>query len=234
MQRAAAAFVDDHLGVLGDLADELVLTGGATIGLWLDRPTARPARPTNDVDLIALVRSRPAYQHLAERLRARGLSEDATSGVTCRFRDQARRVFDVMPVDESILGFSNRFYTLAFEHAATLTLPSGRNARCVPPAILIATKLDAFGNPRRDFGGDHLASADMNDIVALLVGRDGIERDIASAPLEIRAALADWAKSMTLQQIDDAALNYALPGEFEAVRDRVAALLATMRAIAQG
>lgn len=46
-----------------------------------------------------------------------------------------------MPVDEHILGFSNRWYPAAIETAQTLQI-AGHEVRVVTPALFIATKLE--------------------------------------------------------------------------------------------
>ena len=76
---------------LGDLLPEVVFVGGATIGLWITDPAAPAPRPTKDVDLIVEVASRGGFYEFEERLRARGLREDAQSGVICRWRQRDGR-----------------------------------------------------------------------------------------------------------------------------------------------
>lgn len=59
------------------------------------------------------VASYAKYTALSERLRALGLSEDTAPGAPlCPWR-RDDLVVDVMPVDEKILGFSNRWYPLS-------------------------------------------------------------------------------------------------------------------------
>lgn len=41
-----------------------------------------------------------------------------------------------MPVDETILDFSNRWYTKAIEESLDITLPSGLHIQVVSPYIL--------------------------------------------------------------------------------------------------
>jgi hypothetical protein len=87
------------------------------------------------------VTSYARYSALSERLRALGLAEDTTPGAPlCRWR-RDDLVVDVMPVDEAILGFSNRWYPVAIEAAQTIAI-AGRDVRVVTPAVFIATKLD--------------------------------------------------------------------------------------------
>jgi len=49
------------VAALGNLVDEVVFVGGATIPLWITDPAAPPPRPTKDVDVIIEVATRSAY-----------------------------------------------------------------------------------------------------------------------------------------------------------------------------
>lgn len=143
--------------VLGDL----VFVGGCTTGLFITDPAAAGVRPTVDVDAIVDVATDAGYSTLAERLRALGLGEDTSPGAPmCRWRRDGV-VVDVMPVDERILGFSNRWYPTALATARTLDL-AGQRVRVVTPPLFVATKLEAFRGRGR---GDCLGSHDLEDIV---------------------------------------------------------------------
>lgn len=96
-----------------------------------------------DVDAIVDVATYAGYATLAERLRALGLGEDTSPGAPmCRWRRDGV-VVDVMPVDERILGFSNRWYPTALATAHALDIADHR-VRLVTPALFVATKLEAF------------------------------------------------------------------------------------------
>jgi hypothetical protein len=69
-----------YIAKLAPVLDELVFVGGCTTGLFVTDPAAGGIRPTRDVDAIVDVTSYAQYTALAERLRALGLSEDATPG----------------------------------------------------------------------------------------------------------------------------------------------------------
>ena len=67
-------------------------------------------RTTLDVDAIAEISFYAEYTVFGERLRALGLSEDTSEDAPlCRWV-QSGTILDVMPLDEKILGFSNRWY----------------------------------------------------------------------------------------------------------------------------
>src|SRR5438105_14116031 len=103
--------------LLRPLLDELVFVGGCAAGLLITDRAVPSVRATIDVDAIAEIMSYGEYVQFAERLREVGFGEDASEGAPlCRWRN-AGLILDVMPLDEQILGFSNRWYREAM-HAA--------------------------------------------------------------------------------------------------------------------
>jgi hypothetical protein len=137
------ALFESVVRLLAPVLDELVFVGGCTTGLFITDPAAGGIRPTEDVDAIVDVTSYAKYAALPERLRALGLAEDTTPGAPlCRWR-RDELIVDVMPVDERILGFSNRWYPAAIEGAQTIAIGDQR-VRVVTPTFFIATKLEAF------------------------------------------------------------------------------------------
>jgi hypothetical protein len=75
-------------------------------------------RTTLDVDAIAEITSYAEYT-ASNAFRALGFSEDTSEGAPlCRWVHSGT-IFDVMPLDEKILGFSNRSYGAAMEAATT-------------------------------------------------------------------------------------------------------------------
>jgi hypothetical protein len=168
--------------LLAPMLDEFVFVGGCTTGLFMSDRAAGGVRPTRDVDAIVDVTSYAKYAVLSERLRSLGLTEDTTPDAPlCRWR-RDDLIVDVMPVDEQILGFSNRWYPTAIDSAQIREI-AGHNVRVVTPALFIATKLEAFHGR----GGDDLfASHDLEDIVAVVDGRPEIVEDVAGAPGDVR------------------------------------------------
>ena len=102
---------------LGDLCDELVLVGGCAVGLLIDAASARPPRVTYDVDLIAVVAALRDYYALERKFVKRGFKRDTSADAPiCRWKI-GTIVVDLMPTDESVLGFSNRWYAEAASSA---------------------------------------------------------------------------------------------------------------------
>jgi len=161
---------------LGELLDEVVFVGGATVTLWITDPGAPPVRPTKDVDVVVEVATRSAFHHFEARLRARRFAEDQEDGVICRWRHRSGLILDAMPSEPGILGFENRWQGAAIPHAMERELPSGTRIRAISPAYLLATKLEAFkGRGGRDF----LGSRDFGDIIALVDGREELVAEVA-------------------------------------------------------
>ena len=114
---------------LGDLADEVVFLGGATAGLLITAPRTAAVSSTKDVDIIVEVGTWGEYARLLERLRERGFREDTEEGApVCRWVIDDIKV-DVMPADEEILGFSNRWYQAVISAASTYAFAVQRARR---------------------------------------------------------------------------------------------------------
>ncbi|MGH2839355.1 MAG: hypothetical protein ACRDKY_00850 [Solirubrobacteraceae bacterium] len=61
---------------LGELLEEVVFVGGATVVLWITDPGAPPVRPTADVDVVVEVATRSAFHDFEARRRKRRFGED--------------------------------------------------------------------------------------------------------------------------------------------------------------
>lgn len=180
LERAGAA--------LGPLLGEVVFVGGASVVLWTTDPGAPAPRPTDDVDVVVEVTTRPALHEFEQRMRDRGFREDILSPVICRWRHgtagrEHDLILDAMAADPSLMGFANRWQSAGLPHALVRGLPSGTEIRALAPAYLVATKLEAFSGRGR---GDHLGSRDLEDIVRLFDGREQLVDEIAAAPADVR------------------------------------------------
>jgi hypothetical protein len=135
------ALLELGASALGDLAREVVFTGGATIGLWITDPAAPEPRPTEDVDVIVEVTSRGRFADFEQRLRRRRFREDQETGIICRWRHaDSDLVLDAMPMDGSILGFENRWQGP----------DSGVSGRPLPPREAAALLVDEGADRRRE------------------------------------------------------------------------------------
>ena len=196
---------------LGNLRKLVVFLGGAVTGLLLTDAAAPEARSTKDVDIIVEIGSYTEYAHFEEALRSLGLIQ--VQDVICRWNFGGVLV-DVMPTDETVLGFSNRWYSHALETAEDYDLTAGLIIRLVTAPCFVATKLEAFRHPHRENGGDYLLSRDMADIIAVLDGRQELVSEIISSDEGVRVFLQEQFQQM-LSDRDfwDALPAHLLPDE---------------------
>jgi predicted nucleotidyltransferase len=172
---------------LGDeLLRDIVLVGGCAVGLLAANDKDLNIRATVDVDFVLEVAAKGDYYAFCERLRQKGFREASEANVICRWRTRELTI-DVMPTDESVLGFTNMWYSEAVRTASEHTLPSGIIINLVGAAEFLATKLDAFSHR----GNGDLLHHDIEDIVTVLEGRDSVVDEISSSSKDIRTYLVD-------------------------------------------
>lgn len=172
---------------LGDLREQVVFVGGAVAGLLVTDPLAEGARATRDVDVVVNA-SRANFHRIEEAVAQRGFARDMHSEVICRWiHKESGVLFDLMPVEPDVLGFSNRWYPYAVETAETVSLSPGITIRLVSAVAFVATKLEAYDGRG---GGDFLSSHDIEDVLNIVDGREELAVELTAAPAELRGAVA--------------------------------------------
>lgn len=213
---------------LHPLLDELVFVGGCTTGLLVTDVTAAAIRPTKDIDAIAEVASYAEYADLSERLRALGLLEDTSEDAPiCRWRHRDGFIIDVMPTDEKILGFANRWYVPAIRSAQRVVI-AAYHVQVVTPVYFVATKLEAFHGRGH---GDVLASHDLEDIITLIDGRSELPAEIAASAADVRQYVTSEINDLLNDKVFvDALGGFLLPDP--ASQSRRSLLEGTLKVIA--
>ena len=113
-------------------------------GLLITDDAAPDPRTTLDVDAIVEITSYAGYATFSERLARIGFAHDTREGAPlCRWV-QGTSTLDLMPLDEKILGFSNRWYRHAMNASGTFALSADLMIRTTTAPYFIATKLEAF------------------------------------------------------------------------------------------
>lgn len=172
---------------LGDLREQVVFIGGAVAGLLVTDPLADSVRATRDVDAVVNA-NRALFHRIEASVATRGFARDVSSDVICRWVHKASGVlFDLMPVQPDVLGFSNRWYSYAVETAVPVDLGNGVTIRLVSAVAFVATKLEAFAGRG---GGDFLSSHDLEDVLNIVDGREALAAELAAAPADVRQAVA--------------------------------------------
>jgi hypothetical protein len=172
---------------LGELREQVVFVGGAVAGLLVTDPLADSVRATRDVDAVVNA-NRATFYRIEEAVAQRGFARDVSSEVICRWVHKASGVlFDLMPVQPEVLGFSNTWYPYAVQTAVSLDLGGGVTIRVVSAVAFVATKLEAFASRG---GGDFLSSHDFEDVLNIVDGREELAEEMAAAPAQLRQAVA--------------------------------------------
>jgi predicted nucleotidyltransferase len=131
---------------------------------------------------------------------------------------------DIMPDDEAILGFSNRWYKYAMESAIDYVLDEKLSIKVVNPIAFVATKLEAYKGRGNQ---DPLASQDIEDLLNLIDGRESLAAEIRNEPEEVKAYIAQ--EIQTLMTVSD--FDYAIQSTAEGSPDREDIIYDRLKAI---
>lgn len=195
---------------LGPLCNRFVFVGGCTTGLLITDPAASPVRATRDVDVVVEVATLGDYHALERQLEEAGFKQDRSpEAPVCRWV-VADCLLDVMPTNESVLGFGNRWYDVAVRTAQPIRLRGESMIRVIAPPVFVATKLEAFRGRGR---GDFLASHDLEDVIVVIDGRPELVGEVDAGEPEVRAYLAREIKSLIRNPAFIEVLPGYLPGD---------------------
>lgn len=188
---------------LGALEVDYAFTGGSIVGLLLDNPELTPMRPTDDVDVIVEVLSRKSYPRFERRLRERGFLNDMRQGAPmCRWTFNTLTV-DIMPIEGSFLGLNTIWFDYALANSVERVI-DGEPIRVVSAVAFVATKLAAF----KDRGeGDFYGSHDLEDIIAVVDGRERLIDEMQEAEDSLRSYVQIEFSSL----LNDSRFMEALP-----------------------
>lgn len=170
---------------LAELKDEFIFLGGCTTALFITDHASPDVRYTVDVDCIVDVISLSHYHQLARQLNNKGFKQSAEDEIICRWRYNDM-ILDVMPTDEKILGFSNRWYKAAKQNVVRHEIGEDLYIKSVTAPYFLVTKLEAF---RQRGKNDFLSSHDLEDIISVIDGRPEIVTEVNSDDLELREYL---------------------------------------------
>ena len=190
---------------MGPLCERVVFVGGCATGLLVDDTNLFDIRPTEDVDAIVEVATLAGYHALAGELAQRGFKQTMADN-TPPFRWYWNRLqLDLVPLDEKVLGFANRWYRVGYDAAITTRLSGGQSLRHLNAPHFLATKFEAF----KDRGqNDVYFSHDLEDILTVIEGRASVVQEVDSAAPPVRQHVRDSVIALTVLP----AFHNALPG----------------------
>jgi len=206
-------------GGLGGLNSKVVFVGGATAGFYATNPGAPEATPTFDVDCVIEITSYVKQGDLETTLRKLGFKTDLSKGAPiCRWEFRGIKV-DIMPVDPSILGFSNRWYRDGVEFSTEIELPNKNKIRIFTAPYFIASKIEPFKSRDRN---DKRMSPDFEDIIYVLDNMDEVVDDLKKRESSLREYVQNFLASLLNDEDLDEAVAAALPyGTGQAGIDRI-------------
>ncbi len=213
---------------LAPLLHDVVFVGGHLVDLLITDQAAYRTRPTDDVDIVVQCTSRVQYAALMARIATLGFTPDTQPDAPlCRTRTRDGYVLDVMPLDEQVLGFANRWYGLVLERSQPFQLTDTLTIRIASAPVFLLTKWEAFGTRG---ASDPYGSHDLEDIIMLLAGRPELVEEVASLPSPARmflqaavgsALAAPWFRDVIEGALPDARV---LPGVVDVVQHRFRAM----------
>jgi len=90
-------------------------------------------------------------------------------------------------------GFGNRWDSIALKTAITYKLDEEITINLVAAPVFLAMKWKAFED-RGD--SDWMGSHDVEDIIAVIAGRDTILKELEGPPPEVRDHIANWSRKL--------------------------------------
>jgi predicted nucleotidyltransferase len=180
---------------LGTLNKEVVFVGGLICQFYSQSNAAPAFRPTDDIDCFIEIHTHKEYAALEKQLRSLGFSHDTNQGApVCRKIYKNIKV-DFMPSEESVIGFTNKWFREGLNHTLEIELPGKTKIRILKLPYFLATKFEALF----DRGHGNLYSHDFEDIVNVLAYRKSHE-DIETVSPQLKEAFRDWSEKITRER----------------------------------
>lgn len=196
------------------LLPQVVFVGGSVTELYATDSAATEVRPTDDVDCVVELVSYSNLNELEEKLRKLKFTNDTESGVICRWKYAGLQV-DIMPDDESILGFSNEWYKKGMAHTLNYTFADGTSIRYFEPAYFLASKFVAL---KERGGNDWRVSTDFEDIIYVLDNRTNLFEELKAANNDVLSFLkSEFEKLLSKSNLEEL-ITCAMPLNSESER----------------
>jgi len=203
---------------LGELTDELVFVGGVTTCLYVDTDIASEIRPTEDVDCVVEIANKNEYDAFQAKLRQKGFTHDIAKGAPiCRFKFHDLLVLDVMPDDETILGFSNSWYKEGIKKKESRQIEN-KEIYIFSLPYFLATKFEAYSGRGKN---DPRLSSDLEDIILVI---DGITKFDLSK-YQTSTALQNYLSKMALHCLNDKFMMEAIDGFLNGNQEKITKII---------
>tara|TARA_R110002050_G_scaffold15880_5_gene48519 strand:+ start:625 stop:1320 length:696 start_codon:yes stop_codon:yes gene_type:complete len=171
---------------LGELNNEVIYVGGATVSLYINDPAADDVRPTKDIDISIKIISITHLEEIREKLVAKGFKQSADLGVICRFKLDDILV-DVMGTKPVGWAPANPWFELGFEHKEQIQVDK-HTIYIMPLPYFLASKFVAHADRG---GNDPRMSHDFEDIIYILDNRTDWHEIVKSADSKVKTYLLE-------------------------------------------
>lgn len=165
---------------LGELNDQVVYVGGATVGLYINDPAADDVRPTKDVDISLSIATLGELEQMRESLNKKGFIQSAEDNVICRFRYEDVKV-DVMNTKAIGWAPANEWFASAFAKKEKIEI-DGKSIQILPLPYFLASKFAAYNSRGNN---EPRTSHDFEDIVYVLDNRIDLAEQLRHVPKDV-------------------------------------------------
>ena len=193
----------DIANALGDMKDEVVFVGGATVGLYIDDMAAPIPQPSEDIDCVVEIATYSEWNKFEAQLRRRGFQDIDNTGIdsnppTCRKYFLGMKV-DFMPVEESVLGYGNQWFKDGLKNSIKVNL-DGIEIKIFKIEYFVASKLKAFND--RGVKIDIRLSQDLEDLTELIDGAIKFEDEISNSKIQVKTFITtEFAKFLSNKDV---------------------------------
>lgn len=215
---------------LEELNGRVVFVGGSIAQLYASDGASTEIRPTDDIDCVVDLSSYKEYCDFSELLRSKHFRNDASSGAPiCRWLFLDEKV-DIMPTDQQILGFSNKWYKSGIAHRVIYEISEDLYIYILPAIYFVATKIEAV---RTRGGSDLRISHDFEDIVYVLnYCPEFTDQLVTSEDSELRSCLKESFMELLSRDNIREEIECVLPyGERERAEDILNMLIRLVKSL---
>lgn len=186
---------------LGELNEQVVYVGGATVGLYINDPAADDVRPTKDVDISVAIASLGELENIRVQLLKKGFVHAEEQDIICRFHYEDVMV-DVMNTKAIGWAPANPWFAPGFELKESINIDSQR-IDILPLPYFLSSKFAAYNDRGHH---DPRTSHDFEDIVYVLDNKIELVEILKNAPEDVKPFLESELNSILTDTIKQEAI----------------------------
>lgn len=186
---------------LGELNEQVIYVGGATVGLYINDPAAEDVRPTKDVDISLSIATIGELEQIREAITQKGFIQTAEVDVICRFRYDDVKV-DVMNTKAIGWAPANPWFAPGFESRMQIEI-NGQPIFIIPLPYFLASKFAAYNSRGKN---EPRTSHDFEDIIYILDNRTDLVEQINTANEDVKPFLKSEFESILNDKVKQEAI----------------------------